>query len=189
MSDITVEFTRDVESWSAEIKRLLVTADEEFIPPLSGRDGTTQTTGLDDVADISDGVGEAIEEYYRQCIDQQFILAHEGDHLAGFLSFRHDYRADALGEYTPANYISTIIVDPQDRRQGIARRMYETLLRDLPDDVRLPYVTTRTWSTNEGHLQLLDELGFENIHTIPDDRGEGIDTVYYGISVNEWTAD
>jgi hypothetical protein len=49
-----------------------------------------------------------------------------------------------------------------------------------------PYATTRTWSTNASHLDLLDELGFDLIKRVEDDRGDGIDTVYYGIEIDEF---
>ncbi len=175
----TVELVRDATPYGDEIRRLLEVANKEFVPPLSGREGTTQESGLDETQN------NALDEYYDQCINQTFILTRTGNEVHGFLSFRQGYRTDAIGTYEPSNYASTLIVDPDHRRQGYARKMYQTLLGDLPSDLYEPYVTTRTWSTNDSHITLLDELGFELITRIEDDRGAGIDTVYYGISVDE----
>jgi ribosomal protein S18 acetylase RimI-like enzyme len=173
---VTVEYVSNPREYGDEIRRLLRAGDEEFVPPLSAREGTTQTSGLDESRN------DALDEYYQQCIEQSFILAHTDGDVLGFLSFRDGYEADALGEYTPATYVSTIIVDPEHRREGLARRMYLELLTAIPESLHQPYITTRTWSTNDNHLNLLEELGFELLTRIEDDRGEGIDTVYYGLA-------
>lgn len=182
----TVEYVPAADRFDREVKRLLVSADDEFVPPLSGRDGTTQREGLAETGETPEAdVDEAIESYHEQCMDQHLIAAHEDGELRGFMSFRTGYETPELDEYQPSNYISTIVVDPAYRRRGLARRMYEVILTEIPPSVRSPYVTTRTWSTNRSHLRLLEELQFENVETIPNDRGEGIDTVYYGIERSE----
>jgi ribosomal protein S18 acetylase RimI-like enzyme len=175
---VRVKFTADAEAHAGDIRDLLVEADDEFYPPLSGRDGPTQTSDLD--AQRND----AIDDYHEEVMEQPFVLTLADDRVVGFLAFRHGYEADPLGEYAPSNYASTLIVHPDHRRQGYARQMYEVLLTDLPVEYRSQYVTTRTWSENESHLSLLEELGFRNIATLEDDRGEGIHTVYYGIVVD-----
>ena len=37
----------------------------------------------------------------------------------------------------------------------------------------------RTWSTNRAQAHLMPELGFEEVLRLPNDRGCGVDTVYY----------
>lgn len=177
---VTVEYVPNPRTHASGIRRLLAAAESEFVPPLSARQGTTQTDGLDEQRN------DALDAYYEQCIDQSFIIAHETGAVVGFLSFRPDYAIDELGGYTPSNYVSTIIVDPDHRRHGYARRLYDELLTDPPQSLREPYVTTRTWGSNDRHLRLLEQLGFELLTRIEDDRGEGIDTVYYGIAVDEF---
>lgn len=175
----TVEYVSNPREYGDEIRHLLRAADQEFVPPLSDREGTTQTAGLDEQRN------DALDDYYQQCIEQSFILAHDGDTVHGFLSFRRDYELDELGEYTPSTYVSTIIVDPEHRREGLARRMYLELLTECSSSLESPYVTTRTWGSNDQHLNLLDELGFDLLKRLEDDRGEGIDTVYYGIALED----
>lgn len=175
-----IAFVRDASPHADAIGALLERTDDEFHPPLSVRTGPTQTAGLDERR--TDG----LDDYLDSCLEQPFVLALDGDRLAGFLSVRPGYRIDALSEYAPSTYASTLVVHPDDRRQGYARRLYHALLTDLPEVVRDPYVTTRTWSENEAHRRLLDELGFDLVTRIPDDRGEGIDTVYYGIDVADY---
>lgn len=177
---VNIQYVDEPEQYGDEIRRLLEVADEEFVPPLSGREGTTQTDGLQEQRN------NALDEYYEECINQSFILAHEEETVQGFLSFRQGYKNETLGSYSPSSYISTIIVDPTERRKGYARSMYDELLTNTSDTVLGQYVTTRTWSTNENHLDLLDDLGFRLLTRIEDDRGNGIDTVYYGIEVSHY---
>lgn len=174
------EFVHNARPFAKPIWEVLQGADDEFVPPLSERAGTTQRTGLEN------GTHSGLTDYYEDCLDQPAIIAREGDALRGFLSFRHNYEIPELAGYMPTNYVSTIIVRPARRRTGYARGMYETLLTGLPSDVHLPFVTTRTWGTNRSHLALLDDLGFSRVSSIEDDRGDGIDTVYYGIETAEF---
>lgn len=166
-------FHRNAATFGSGIRRILELTEDEFHPPLSGREGTTQT------ADLNETRNDALDDYYDDLMDQRFVLTLEDDRVVGFLSFRQEYRTDVLEAYSPSNYVSTVAVHPDERRQGYARRMYRTLLNDIPESVRSPCITTRTWSTNQSHLALLAELGFENVATLRNDRGEGIHTVYY----------
>jgi ribosomal protein S18 acetylase RimI-like enzyme len=178
-----IEFLADAEQYADDIRELLVLTDEEFHPPLSGRDGPTQTSDLDTERN------DAIDDYLDEMMAQPFLLALDDDRVVGVLAFRHGYEADALGDFAPSNYASTLVVHPDHRRRGYARRMYDRLLADLPPAYRSQYVTTRTWSENETHQPLLDDLGFQRIRTIENDRGEGVHTVYYGIDVAEYDSD
>lgn len=177
---VRFEFRADASAYGDGIREILNRTEDRFHPPLSTREGTTQTAGLDERRN------DALDEYLAQCLNQSFILTIDDDRVVGFLSFRQSYETDELAGYTPSSYVSTIAVRPAERRQGYARGMYHELLTGVPPGVRDPYVTTRTWSTNDRHFQLLDELGFETVTTIRDDRGEGINTVYYALPVAEY---
>ena len=101
--------------------------------------------------------------------------------IAGFMSFRPSYRLPY--EYSTAlyHYVTTVIVRPAFRGHRITQRMYRSLQEaaaQLGEDV-----ATRTWSTNAAHIGLLSALGFSETHRIPDDRGHGIDTVYFVRSI------
>lgn len=182
-SMVRVSYVRNPRQYGADVRELLVETDDEFVPPLSSREGPTQTHSLDE------SVNDDIEDYHERCMEQEFVVAVADGTVVGFLSFRTGYEIDALDGFVPSNYVSTIVVHPDHRREGLARRMYHTILTDVPEEVGDPYVTTRTWSENDGHRTLLEELGFETVTTIPNDRGEGIHTVYYGIPVAEFSAD
>ncbi len=53
--------------------------------------------------------------------------------------------------------------------------MYDKLFEISKDD----FVATRTWSTNNSHMHLLDKKGFDLVSRLINDRGNNIDTVYY----------
>lgn len=63
------------------------------------------------------------------------------------------------------------------RRHGLAQGFYHRLMALYPRFRRL--ISTRTWSGNSNHISLLQKLAFTGPVRIPDDRGPGIDTVYY----------
>lgn len=154
-----------------QIFKLICDADKEFVPPLSSRNSTTQTN-LSENADR----GELPYEYFEGIKDQAAILAVEDNKIIGFMSFIPEKCVKMGKKQIHALYLSTIIVDKENRRRGISYGMYQFLLDKYKDK----NIITRTWSTNLGHLELLKKLGFQLIKCIPDDRGEGIDTVYYG---------
>jgi len=171
---VTVELVPDVAPYEDAIWSLLEIADEEFVPPLSARTGAKQRDGLDDRS------GEDLSTFFEACLDHEFIIARKNDDVVGFLSFHDGYNIEELEGYLPSNYVSTVIVHPDHRRSGYARQLYEHLLGALPNGHRQPYVTTRTWGTNDSHIELLEEFGFDCIARIKNDRGPGIDTVYFG---------
>lgn len=185
MSSYEIAFAESADEYKDSIRRLLVEADEEFVPPLSSRTSTTQTQGLDDDVELPEG----ISKYFRGCMEQKFVIALKDERLIGFLTFRYNYEHEYLKEFNPSNYVSTVIVGKKFRGRGIATDLYRKLLYDTPPNLKLPFVTTRTWSGNDVHNHLLEELGFEEVSIVENDRGEGIDTIYYAIRVNEYQGD
>ena len=156
----------------SQLRELLVIGDKEFIPPLSSRSSTTQQ-GLGTAS------GSGIDSYFNEMRQQSFVLALEGDTLAGFMSFKIDHR----GEHIPDGenlYASTSVVHPDFRGQGLMTAFYREMIKSFPNKA----IYTRTWHQNVGHLKVLDRLGFKLIEFIENDRGEGVHTVYYGRSAN-----
>lgn len=166
---ITKQLNEDEQK---QIWKLLTESDKEFVPPLSSRNSTQQSS-----FDTSASEGTVPKEYFDNLLKQQFILAKDAETVVGFLSFLPEKDLAALTGLTlpPVNYVSTIIVNKSFRGHGITRQMYHCLIENAGG---FP-IATRTWSTNFGHLHILQEEGFKLIHTITDDRGPGIDTVYY----------
>ena len=150
-----------------QLYNLLEAADQEFIPPLSCRGSTTQQT-------LSDASSNGIADYFAEMKQQCFVLALEGQQVAGFMSFKKDYHCD----YVPAGrnlYASTSVVSPDFRGQGLMKKFYLTMIEHYPDRA----IYTRTWHENFPHLRVLDQLGFVQIAELPNHRGPGIHTVYF----------
>ena len=152
------------------VKALLFAADREFVPPLSARSGTTQTE-LEQAPAQESGP----ERYFRMMEAQSFVIAAEDGQVQGFMSYIPDRELELDGRSLICDYVSTIVVSPGQRGRGLTGRMYRALISARPGK----RTATRTWSENRAHLHLLRRLGFELAYRIPDDRGPGVDTVYY----------
>ena len=153
-----------------DVWKLLKDADNEFVPPLSSREKTTQAS-----LSPREGNADGPVKYFEQMLGQSFVLALKDGRVNGFLTYIPSHELALQDQSIRCNYISTIIVEPASRRQGITRRMYGALFRK---ETGLP-VATRTWSTNFEHLSLLEKMDFQLVKRLADDRGPGIDTVYY----------
>lgn len=156
---------------------------EDFVPPLSQRQSTCQQ-GLQGTDGPS---GQGPLAYFEEMKHQRFVLAVEGEEITGFLSFRYDYVPEILSAQAAEGvlglYITTIIVAAPHRRRGLAREFYRRLMALYSQRRRL--ISTRTWSGNTNHISLLQKLSFDGPVRIPNDRGPGIDTVYYYTMLKE----
>ena len=153
-----------------DIWALVSDSDHEFVPPLSARKGTTQ-------AQLTGEEAKGVPvEYFEALTRQSFILCIKGFRVVGFMSYIKDHKLEAGGSLNViCDYISTIIVKKEYRKRGFTTGMYEKLFRYRPGKT----YATRTWSLNHAHLSLLNKLGFKLALRIENDRGAGIDTVYY----------
>ena len=161
------------QKYRDDILSILTMADGEFVPPLSRRRSTTQS-------DLSGNLEEGsvgILSYLLQMLKQEIMIAVSEGVTLGFVSYRENYVTDVIGESELPNiYVSTLIVTPAARGRGLTRSMYSHLF----DTLYAGYsVFTRTWSTNFAHFKILESFGFDVLKKIENDRGEGIDTVYF----------
>lgn len=159
------------EKYYDQIFEMMVAGDKDFIPPLSARSSTTQK-------DFShtEGSMEGLKSYFEEMKAQRFMVCLDGDVLVCFLSFKENFTNDKISEKDLPNiYMSTLIMRPQYRGQKVTQTLYEKLF----DIYSHASVFTRTWSTNIAHIKILGKFRFETIATLKDDRGKGIDTVYF----------
>lgn len=153
------------------IRQLLILGDKEFIPPLSSRSSSTQSTLSVTTA------GDSIDDYFDTIRTMPVVLALDGDRVAGFMTFRFDHTCDQIGpDSLPNLYASTCVVHPDYRGQGLMRQFYTAMMEHYPHCG----IYTRTWHTNVGHLKVLEKLGFHQLCCLENHRGPGIHTVYYG---------
>ena len=162
----------DKARYRADIMAMLTAADNDFVPPLSARFSPTQTAFGE--TPLACGVAAYFEDMCRE----QILGAFEGDTLLGFVTFMENLDSPYFGEdHLPNLYICTLLVKPEARGKHLTKTMYEHLFFDLFADRNL---FTRTWSTNAAHIAILGKFGFREIARIRNDRGAGIDTVYFG---------
>ena len=160
------------EKQKNEVWELLKAYDREFIPPLSARNSAFKK--------IPSGILELNEEgpvvYFNEILNYKFVLALLDEKVVGFMTYIPNHTVEIEGkESFVAEYVSTAIVCPECRGQGAMKRFYQTIIDENPGK----NVATRTWSGNAAHLNVLAKHGFELYATLKDDRGPGIDTVYY----------
>lgn len=56
-------------------------------------------------------------------------------------------------------------------------------LKEVAHEQGVPFLTTRTWTTNDDHLRFLLASGFCRVIEVPSDRAPGIGTVYLAYPV------
>ncbi|HCX63839.1 MAG TPA: hypothetical protein DHN33_01330 [Eubacteriaceae bacterium] len=169
-----------LEKYKEEIWELLVACDEEFVPPLSDRNSSTQAV-LNQEEKEDQKIFQKPVVYYRQMIQQEFIVCTEKGTLIGFLTYINGYDNEIFERHIGKEnnkYVTTICVQKEHRGKNIAGRLYDAL-ETIVKSERKGVLSTRTWSTNRSHIKILKRKGFENIETLKDHRGKGIDTVYY----------
>ncbi|MBO7149976.1 MAG: hypothetical protein J6V71_03675 [Clostridia bacterium] len=173
-----MEFRILTENDKALYKQTIIDAmkesDNDFVPPLSARSSTTQKNLL------GGGSSEqGLLSYCNEMLLQIVLGAFEEDELIGFVSFKENYVNDVILDCDCPNiYLSTLILKKQARGKHLTQRMYDYLFNTLYADRS---IFTRTWSTNGAHLRILEKFNFNLIKTIPNDRGSGIDTVYFAL--------
>ena len=154
-----------------ELLEILSVNDKNFIPPLSQRSSTTQSNLLG-----AEGEGDILP-YFNKMLEQNILGMFFAGKLLGFVSYIDNYVSDTVGIETHPNiYLSTLALRPESRGMGATKKAYTHLFFE-----RYPHcnIYTRTWSTNGPHVHILDGFGFGELERLPNDRGEGIDTVYY----------
>lgn len=153
-----------------KLLEILTKLDNEFVPPLSQRPSKVAA----DLQDKSAPQG-SVREYLDEILKNEKILgAFHDDHLVGIVAFLENAEFDML--QTPNIYICTVVVSPEARGMGLTKKAYNYLFHELYSDRN---IYTRTWSTNIAHCKILDSFGFAELKRIPNDRGEGVDTVYF----------
>ncbi len=171
MKTIKIIHTVGIPSkYSSDIRELLRLCDREFVPPLSFRDNTSQTDFKKE-----GGVSAEPVTYYKSLCSQENYFVVKDHTVIALMSYVKDYVSDVTAKHMPNVYISTLIVHPDYRRRGLAGKLYARMLKDNAQR----YIFTRTWSQNNGHIRILSGLKFYECLRLENDRGEGIDTVYF----------
>ncbi len=164
--------TERMITYREQILEMMYEADNDFVPPMSARFSPFQTD-LSGKPSAADG----IVAYYNSMVNESMLCAIEDGRIIGFVTYVENMKNKVFEGILPNLYICTLIVRPEARGRGLTYKMYDHLF-----DVVYPYhsLFTRTWSTNFAHSSILKKYGFSEIHRIENDRGDNIDTVYFG---------
>lgn len=170
----TPEKREDLEA----IFDLLCTCDRDFVPPLSQRVSSFQKK-----FEVPLGQDKPYA-YFEVMKAQRFAVARDASgRMVAFLTFRPRYSCPELARFGESNYMTTACVDPEHRGHGLVSRLYDIVEHGLPEDQQTDYVTTRTWSTNAVQVHAFSKRGYETAAVLKDDRGPGVDTIYYAKKV------
>jgi aspartate/glutamate racemase len=159
-----------------ELRNILYEIDYEFIPPLSYRNSTTFSFGVNTTDHNKP------EDYLKNVLNQAMILSKKkSDHqIVGFMSYIPNYSIELKHkENIICHYITTLGVTKGWRGHGITNQFYKMIEDIVKGQTTSSFVATRTWSTNRTHIKILMDLDYENVLTIENDRGNGIHTVYF----------
>lgn len=161
------------QEYRAQIFDMMLACDRDFVPPLSARFSTS-----DMQFSAKTGAKNGINAYFEDMMGEHMLAALEKGTLLGFVTFKRDLVQGPLNADTLPNlYICTLLLSPAARGKGVTKLMYTHLFDTLYPEINL---YTRTWSTNTAHLKILEHFGFSLVKRIENDRGPGIDTVYFG---------
>lgn len=167
----------DVEK--EQVWKILCQCDEEFYPRLSARESSAQKKLA--IAGEEKTNAAKPRAYFKEMIGQEFILAYEGESVVGFMTFKKNYTCEALKTFGESLYITTVCVRKDCRGKGIMNALYQHMEQEIPPKCGCKSISTRTWSLNEAQLYELSKRGYEKLAVLANDRGNGVDTIYFGL--------
>jgi len=128
--------------------------DKDFVPPLSER--------------------EPLKKRIRNTLkDGHYIILEDKKNIVAIQGFIENYRGKKNHVY-----LTFFAVHPKYRQRGIGISFKKKVLRILKD-MGTKEVHTRTWSTNAPMIKLNEKLGFKVEKIAKNERGKGIDSIYF----------
>lgn len=162
------------------IWEILCQCDEEFYPPLSARNSSSQKQLKSEDGGSMMQTQKPVA-YFEEMIRQDFLLAYdESERIVGFMTFKKDYICESLEKFGRSLYITTICVRSECRGQNILGMMYEYMETEVTKQCGCLRISTRTWSLNTAHMHGLARRRYEILDILKNDRGNGVDTIYFG---------
>jgi GNAT superfamily N-acetyltransferase len=162
----------------SEIWNILCEINYEFTPPLSSRYSTT-TAFSSEVIELAESVeDDKPKAYFDTFIKQEIIVSKKesNNRITGFMSYIPFHKIHINEKDIICHYITTIGVTKGERGNGITGLFYKRI-EEIAKKDGANIITTRTWNTNQTHIKIASDFGYER-HVIKNDRGPGIDTVY-----------
>ncbi|WP_407355466.1 GNAT family N-acetyltransferase [Methanolobus sp. WCC5] len=147
-----------------QVKGFIELVDNDFYPPLSKRGG-------------------GIPERIKKCLDTpdaNFLVASlmgrdrpdPPEEFIGMVGYTRNWKSD------DSAYINFLATHPEHRNAGVSKALCLRLEEELVEqDVKTIYLCT--WSGNPAAIKFYERLGYYSYTVVLNDRGIGIDTIYY----------
>ncbi len=107
-----------------------------------------------------------------------FRVATENDQVVGILvgfyqgaSYASENYRWFAGRYSHFAYVDRVAIHNNARRQGIATRLYEDFIANIPADIPLLTCEVNTRPANPGSMYFHERLGFEQVGAQETDQG------------------
>jgi len=155
----------DIIPFKEQMWELIKLSDKDYFPSLSSRENS------------NNGPVKYFKGLFTD--SSKFVLASIENKIVGFSVFFNNYYEDLISPYTPCNYVKLACIHPSYRGLRIGSTLNKFIEEQIPEDLKLPYIVRRTWSTNTPQIKLLQRFGYNLIHKIEGDRGFGISTVFF----------
>ena len=110
---------------------LLELCDQDFVPPLSHRNSTSQTNWAE-TEEKTDGIAE----YLENICSQHVVLWKEEGVVRAFMTWKDHFNCENLEAYPDSCYLTTLCVWPDYRGQGISEVMYAEAERTSQQNFR-----------------------------------------------------
>ncbi len=180
MNDYVIKAGEMLAPETEAMYRILTECDRDFYPPLSARSSTRQLSW-----DGQTAGHDGVRDYYQVLLKQENLFWKEDGEIAGFLSFVPYYTCEHLKDYEEICYLTTLCVSPKFRGRGLSPRIYGAVFDYIHRTYLNSTIAFRTWSTNAAQMYLVKKLGLTEILRLKDDRGPGVDTIYYVLEENQ----
>lgn len=175
-----IHFYQKEEDIRSELLQILQKVDSDFYPPLSARRSFDFWLNLFDNGSIlyaTDGSSGAVVgflAYYPSLSGEIY------DKLMACVNIEPVTSVKTNVFYSGA-YIHFIAVLPEYRGRGISSLLMDNLLSETKQK-QIDSIRVITWSTNHQSIRLYKKHGFKEIHRIPNERGKGIDSIYFEVT-------
>ena len=161
------------EPLARQLLALTRRCDGDFVPPLSWRHRLGQ-----ELRDLGPQAGANVEKYVNSLLElAHLVVLVQDERLVGYCAYYWPW----MWRGTEHVYVSTAVVAPSHRGRGLSTRMGRRVVAHALRR-RVPLLA-KTWSTNQASMGTLARWGRVD-KIVRDERGAGIDTVYWRLATS-----
>lgn len=140
------------------------------------------------IPNVDDKSDEEIIEGYYERLFGTVIMAEYENEVIGIVSFKKKFGEKGgwldervKDEYLPLHWFSFILIDEGYRRKGVWSNMYEYVKSEVIPSCEQRYgrLGFATSSRKDSMKNFASKYDFNCVKTVPDDRGEEIDSCIY----------